>query len=172
MGDFDLEKIGTVLYLIHHKHIFKNWSPSEDDRVSTHYLGYGKVKEKYQAFPLSLYCILYTPGKNTGMGCHFLLQGIFSTQESNLGLLHCWQILYQLRYKECPSLYCTSGLRNRRSISFQCSNNEKEIVLFCNPQWISGFRFRVSAAVNIVTRHFISLNERTQHPLVLPGNWR
>ena len=28
------------------------------------------------------------------MGCHFLLQGIFLTQRSNLGLLHCRQILY------------------------------------------------------------------------------
>ena len=30
------------------------------------------------------------PGKNTGMGCHFLLEGIFPTQGSNLRLLH-WQ---------------------------------------------------------------------------------
>ena len=30
------------------------------------------------------------PGKNTGMGCHFLLQGIVLTQGLNLGLLH-WQ---------------------------------------------------------------------------------
>ena len=30
------------------------------------------------------------PGKNTGVGCHFLLQGIFSTQGSNPYLLH-WQ---------------------------------------------------------------------------------
>ena len=36
------------------------------------------------------------PGKNTGMGCHALLQGIFPTQESNPGLLHCRGILYQL----------------------------------------------------------------------------
>ena len=28
-------------------------------------------------------------GINTGVGCHFLLQGIFSTQGSNLHLLHC-----------------------------------------------------------------------------------
>ena len=34
------------------------------------------------------------PGKNTGVGCHFLLQEIFLTQESNSGLLHCRQILY------------------------------------------------------------------------------
>ena len=33
-------------------------------------------------------------GKNTGVGCHALLQGIFLTQGSNLGLLHllCWQV--------------------------------------------------------------------------------
>ena len=31
-----------------------------------------------------------------GVGCHFLLQGIFLTQEPNLGLLHCRQILYWL----------------------------------------------------------------------------
>ena len=29
------------------------------------------------------------PGKSTGVGCHFLLQGIFLTQGSNPGLLHC-----------------------------------------------------------------------------------
>ena len=28
------------------------------------------------------------PGKNTGVGCHFLLQGIFPTQRSNPGLLY------------------------------------------------------------------------------------
>ena len=38
------------------------------------------------------------PGKakNTGVGRIFLLQGIFPTQESNRGFLHCRQILYQL----------------------------------------------------------------------------
>ena len=32
------------------------------------------------------------PGKNTGVGCHSLLQGIIPTQESNLDLLHCREI--------------------------------------------------------------------------------
>ena len=36
--------------------------------------------------------------KNTGVGSLSLLQGIFLTQESNWGLLHCRQILYQLSY--------------------------------------------------------------------------
>ena len=34
-----------------------------------------------------------SPGKNTGVGCHFLLQGIFPTQGSNPGLPHCRQTL-------------------------------------------------------------------------------
>ena len=33
-------------------------------------------------------------GKNIGVGCHTLLQGIFMTQGSNPGLLHCRQIYY------------------------------------------------------------------------------
>ena len=44
-------------------------------------------------YPTRLLCPWDSPGKNTGMGCHFLLQGIFPTQELNLGLLHCRQIL-------------------------------------------------------------------------------
>jgi len=40
--------------------------------------------------PASSLCPWDFPGKNTGVGCHFLLQGIFPTQGSNLCLLH-WQ---------------------------------------------------------------------------------
>ena len=39
------------------------------------------------------------PGKNTGVGYHFLLQGIFPTQGSNPGLLHCRQTLYRLSHQ-------------------------------------------------------------------------
>ena len=42
-------------------------------------------------------------GKNTGVGSHFLLQGIFSTQGLNLDLLHCRQILYHLSHQRSPS---------------------------------------------------------------------
>ena len=46
------------------------------------------------------YLLSEPPGKpkNTGVGSLSLLQGIFPTQESNQGLLHCRQILYQLSY--------------------------------------------------------------------------
>ena len=39
-------------------------------------------------------------GKNTIVDSHFLLQGIFPTQGSNIGLLHGRQILYCLSYQE------------------------------------------------------------------------
>ena len=43
-----------------------------------------------------------SPGKNTGVGCHALLQEIFPTQGSNPSLLHCRQILYQLNCQGSP----------------------------------------------------------------------
>ena len=46
-----------------------------------------------------LLCPWNSPGKNTGVGCHSFLQGIFPTQGSNLGLLHCRQILYLLSHQ-------------------------------------------------------------------------
>ena len=36
-----------------------------------------------------------SPGKNTGVSCHALLQGIYPTQGSSPCLLHCGQILYR-----------------------------------------------------------------------------
>ena len=38
-------------------------------------------------------CPWCSPGKNTGVGCHALLWGIFPTQGLKLCLLHCSQIL-------------------------------------------------------------------------------
>ena len=46
--------------------------------------------------PPGFLCSWDFPGKNIGVGCHFLLQRIFLTQELNSGLLHCRQILYWL----------------------------------------------------------------------------
>ena len=39
------------------------------------------------AVPARFLCPWDSPGKNTGVGCHALLQGIFLTQGSNLCLL-------------------------------------------------------------------------------------
>ena len=46
-----------------------------------------------------------SPGKNTGAGSRALPQGIFPTLGSNLGLLHCRQILYRLSHQGRPLLF-------------------------------------------------------------------
>ena len=43
-----------------------------------------------------------SPSKNTGLGSHFFLQGIFLTQGLNPGLLHCRQISYHLSHQASP----------------------------------------------------------------------
>ena len=45
-----------------------------------------------------------SPSKNTGVGCHVLLQGIFLTQVSNLGLPHCRWILNCLNHQGSPRI--------------------------------------------------------------------
>ena len=52
--------------------------------------------------PYELYGAWNSLGQNTGVGSLSLLQGIFLTQESNWGLLHCRWILYQLGYQGSP----------------------------------------------------------------------
>ena len=54
--------------------------------------------------PTRLPCPWDSPGKNTGVGCHSLLQGIFLTQGLNLGLLHCRWTPYHLSHQESPFL--------------------------------------------------------------------
>ena len=77
-------------------------------------------------WPHGLHSPWNSPGQNTGVGSLSLLQGIFPTQGSNPGLLHCTRILYQLSHKGSPrTLECvaypfsrgSSWPRNRTGVS-------------------------------------------------------
>ena len=77
--------------------------------------------------PTRLLCPWNSPGKNIGVGSHFLLQGIFPTQGSNPGLLHCRQILYHLSHQGNPRILeqvaypfsrGSSWLRNQPGVSY------------------------------------------------------
>ena len=54
-----------------------------------------------------------SPGKNTGVGCHALLQGIFPAHGSNSGLLHCRWILYHLSHQRSHILILVFALFSR-----------------------------------------------------------
>ena len=65
------------------------------------YISHSVMSNSLQCHGLQSTGLLYpwnSPGKNTGVGCHFLLQGIFLIQGSNPGLLHCRQTLYHLSH--------------------------------------------------------------------------
>ena len=63
------------------------------------------------------------------MGCHPLLQGIFPTQVSNPGRLHCRQILYLLSNEGSP--YENLGLRNTGDHSNIVSMMSSLCLLYC-----------------------------------------
>ena len=54
---------------------------------------------------------IHFPGKSTGMGCHFLLQGIFPTQGSNPGLQHCRQRLLPSETPGKPPLFIKGHIK-------------------------------------------------------------
>ena len=69
----------------------------------------------------------HSPGQSTGVGSHSLLQGTFPTQESNPGLPHCRQILYQLSHRGSPRIlewaaypFSTESSRPRNQTGVSC----------------------------------------------------
>ena len=69
-------------------------------------------------YPTRLLCPWDSPGKHAGVGCLSLLQGIFLTQGSNLGLLRCRLILYRLNHQGSPYSFITYSLSHLLVISF------------------------------------------------------
>ena len=57
-------------------------------------------------------------GKNTRVGCHFLLQGIFPTQGLNPGGLHCRPYPYQLSYEGSPGYTLSSNKIYMKKFAF------------------------------------------------------
>ena len=72
--------------------------------------------------------------KNTGVGSPSLLPQIFPTQESNLGLLHCRRILYQLSYQG-PSVGTRLNKMEfpHRGNGYKATRNNKEELY--TPTW-------------------------------------
>jgi len=81
-----------------------------------------------------------SPGKDTGVGCHAFLQGIFPTQGSNPGLLQCRRILYRLSHQGSPwpdkflVVNCsTPGGRARNKF---CSRAKPDAIQSWNPMHV------------------------------------
>ena len=59
-------------------------------------------------------------GKNTRMGCHALLQGIFPIQGSNPGIPYCRWIIYHLSYQGSPNKHYEVEVKVTQSCSTLC----------------------------------------------------
>ena len=80
--------------------------------------------------PTRLLCPWGFPGKDTGVVCCFLLQGIFPTQGLNLGLLNCKQILYWLGYQGSCSIYSLGIISKILPLFFSHPSFSIQIFLF------------------------------------------
>ena len=91
------------------------WEPCVTDGMHAELLYLCPTLRPYGLQPAKLFCPWDAPGRNTGAGCHALLQGIFPTQGSNphlLRLLHCRWILYRRATEEAVTvslLPCKAG---------------------------------------------------------------
>jgi len=88
---------------------YAKWSKSNRERQILYDIIYARVLRcfshvqlfvTYGLWPARHLCWWDFPGKNTGAGCHVLLQQIFPTQGSNPLLLNCRQILYHWTTRE------------------------------------------------------------------------
>ena len=73
-------------------------------------------------------CPWDSPSKNIRVGCYFPLQRIFPVQEMNLGLLHCRQILYWLRYLPA-NIYSESFKSNEENVTL--TDKAKDGLVLC-----------------------------------------
>ena len=80
-----------------------------------------------------LLCLWNSSGKYTGVSSHSLLQGIFLSQGSNLGLLHCRQILYQVSHQGSPGLAPTLTPYKEPVCPSSASEHGSLLLVSCSP---------------------------------------
>ena len=94
------------------------------------------VSDSFQPHGLSssrLLCPWNSPGMNTGVGSHSLLQGIFPTQGLNPGLPHCRRIRYHLSHQgsNCTPVKILFRKRCTQSLQLRYLSTAKNLFLRC-----------------------------------------
>ena len=127
-----------------------------------------------------------SPGKNIGVGCHFLLQGIFLTQGSNPSLLHCrwilyhwatreaqWRVLQQLEIASTLSwiIYWAPGYRDACTYpsAFITEGNIADMVRAC--LWSRELLFLIPWSLLCMLLLYKNIWQSTRSCLELGGVW-
>ena len=102
-------------------------------------------------------------GKNTGVGSHSLLQGIFSTQGSNPGLLHCRQILYHLSHQGSPvsgiARVWTHSSFTMLLLVLKKEGREVNAFFFSMPKGLNRLRVAIPASSTLIRQTSSYLND-------------
>ena len=92
-----------------------------------------QLSHKGSLKPARLLCPWISPGKNTGVGSHSFLQGIFLIQGLNPSLLHCRQILYSLSHQGSLN-YLYSSLKTKpNQTKLPCCSESFQFRLMAEP---------------------------------------
>ena len=86
-----------------------------------------------------------SPGQNTGVGSLSFLQGIFPTQGSNPGLLHCRWTLYQLSYQEIT--------KNQGPTSSQKNEEQRSLLTALVLDWRMAAVFKLPLVPMVCSRN-------------------
>ena len=113
-------------------------------------------------YPSRLFCPWNSPGKNSGVNSHFLLQGIFSTQGSNLGLLHSRQSLRlhlkaKLKKKKKISQRNYQSYLIKKNILQFCFNNSELLLIVCQQLTVVNFLFLLLSLALFLGRKYLSM---------------
>ena len=120
--------------------------------------------------PTRLLCLWNSPGKNTGVGSHSLLQGIFLTQGSNLGLLHYRQILYHLSHQGSPTLDRWGGVQSsQESPSLSKDETVRESTKESCDDWNPSRIFESMSLQRHFQKHLLGAGFSEQVPPILLG---
>ena len=102
--------------------------------------------------PHGLYSAWNSPGQNTGVSSLSLLQGIFPTQVSNPGLLHCSRILYQLSHKGSPGSSKLNIKRKKFLSSIGTRTNIKRTWYWVRAELVTS-RWRLNILTEVIKLH-------------------
>ena len=91
-----------------------------------------------------------SPGKDTGVGCYALLQGIFPTQGLNPGLPHCRWILYYLSHQGSPRIL--------KWVAYPFSRGSSWPRNWTGVSWNAGGFFTSWASIKVLKHVFVAIS--------------
>ena len=114
------------------------------------------VSDSFQPYGLQPARLLHSwnsPSKNTGVGCHSLLQGIFLARGLNPGLPYCRQILYHMNHQGSPSVPITNSTNSSAFYTMPYSRVQHQLGTFCIQVPMFKVQFRNFLAMTLGKLH-------------------